>query len=108
MDEKEEKRIRVLELKHQELMTKINTDSMIIVSIFVMGFVVILNLYRENVMANIVLGLILLGVLIWFGLVSRNALNRQSKERFDIAKNIRDQIFKLEEEEKQKEDKSKS
>ncbi len=102
MMDKEEKKIKALELKHQELMTKINTESMIIVSISVMGFVYILNLYRENVMANLSIGLILLGVLIWFIRVSRNDLNRQSKERFDSAKEIRDKIFKLEEEEKQK------
>ncbi len=94
---KEEKSIRALELKHQELMTSIHTFSWIIFTVLVGYFAVsISNPESVNPISLIsVLALIPLWV------ISQGHWVR-------CAKNIRDKISKLEEEEKQKEDKSNS
>ncbi len=95
MDE-EEKRIKVLELKHQELMTLINTEAVIFFAIFVIAFVFIFNAVREKMMPNIRAGVIILLVLILFYFGAITTWDKIFKKKLDSAKNIRDQIFKLE------------
>lgn len=107
MMDKEEKRIRVLELKHQELMTHIHTGSWIAFTIFVTILIWTFSFIREIMVANILIGGITMLALIIFCFVVFISWSNFFRKYSNSAKEIRDQIFKLEEEE-MKEDKIKS
>ncbi|GEM_PF-4677359 len=103
MDEKEEKRIRALELKHKEAMTFIHTFSWITFTFVVALCVIPLSISASGgEMTQLDLGLITLIVAI-LSIIGAKAFVKLKND----AKVIRDQIYKLEENE-MKEDKIKS
>ena len=99
MLEEEEKRIKALELEHQEMMTSIHTFSWIVFTIFISFFIfslsIIIRISEKCPLMGVALSLfiLILSVIVFY------AWYKKIREISHHAKEIRNQIFKLEEKE---------
>ena len=99
MLDEEEKKIKALELEHKEMMTYLHTGSWIFFTIYVMALVLAFSVIRENREASILMGVIGTLVLIIFVIVAMITWSNFYRRYANSAKDIRDQIYKLEEKE---------